>query len=221
MIQIRGITKVFQAENEFKALDNVSIDILDNELTTIIGKSGSGKSTLLNIIGGLLKPTDGEIVVNDNKINELSDKDLSKFRNEEIGYVFQSFFLDKDMTALENVIVPLMIKGVPKKERIKIAKEALEKVDLTDKINVKTSKLSGGEKQRVAIARAIVNDPKIILADEPTGNLDSENGRIIMELLKELSHSKTVVLVTHNLEDAQKYSDKIIRIADGRIVYED
>ncbi|MGM9971294.1 MAG: ABC transporter ATP-binding protein [Anaeroplasmataceae bacterium] len=221
MIQLINIEKKFQAENEFIALKDVSIDIEDKKLTTIIGKSGSGKSTLLNIIGGLLKPTNGEVIVNGRNINQLNDIQLATFRNEEIGYIFQSFFLDKDMTALENVMVPLMIKGVNKKERVSIARKMLESVGLESKENIKVSKLSGGEKQRVAIARAIVNNPKIILADEPTGNLDSENGKIVMSLLKTLSREKTVVLVTHNLEDAMTYSDTIIKLKDGMVIYED
>lgn len=189
-----------------------------NELTIIEGPSGSGKTTLLNIIGGLLKPSSGKILVNNKNIIEMNDNEKAYYRNKVIGFVFQSFYLEPNFTVYDNVEVPLIIAGIPKNERRKMILSTLDSVGLLDKEKMIASKLSGGEKQRVSIARAIVNNPEIILADEPTGNLDSKNGDMIMSLLKRISkEDKIVIVITHNDEQAIKYGDKIYRLNDGEI----
>ena len=187
-------------------------------VTIIEGPSGSGKTTLLNIIGGLLKPSSGKILVNNKNIIEMNDNEKAYYRNKVIGFVFQSFYLEPNFTVYDNVEVPLIIAGIPKNERRKMILSTLDSVGLLDKEKMIASKLSGGEKQRVSIARAIVNNPEIILADEPTGNLDSKNGDMIMSLLKRISkEDKIVIVITHNDEQAIKYGDKIYRLNDGEI----
>ena len=207
-----------ETPNIVHALSNVNLILNKNELTIIKGPSGSGKTTLLNIIGGLLKPSSGKILVNNKNIIEMNDNEKAYYRNKVIGFVFQSFYLEPNFTVYDNVEVPLIIAGIPKNERRKMILSTLDSVGLLDKEKMIASKLSGGEKQRVSIARAIVNNPEIILADEPTGNLDSKNGDMIMSLLKRISkEDKIVIVITHNDEQAIKYGDKIYRLNDGEI----
>ncbi len=207
-----------ETPNIVHALSNVNLILNKNELTIIEGPSGSGKTTLLNIIGGLLKPSSGKILVNNKNIIEMNDNEKAYYRNKVIGFVFQSFYLEPNFTVYDNVEVPLIIAGIPKNERRKMILSTLDSVGLLDKEKMIASKLSGGEKQRVSIARAIVNNPEIILADEPTGNLDSKNGDMIMSLLKRISkEDKIVIVITHNDEQAIKYGDKIYRLNDGEI----
>lgn len=216
MIILRNINKVYgKGEEAVHALKDVNLVIEEGKFTAILGKSGSGKSTLMNIIGALDSPTSGTVESKGVVLNKLSKNELAKYRNNTTGFVFQSFYLEPTFTVLENVAMPLTIAGVNKKEREKRAKELIEELGLTDKINKKASELSGGQKQRVSIARALVSDPDIILADEPTGNLDSQNGMEVMKLLKEIvKKGKSVILVTHNMEDASN-ADNIIEIKDG------
>ena len=214
MISIKNLTKIY--DDKTKALDNINLD-LDNNFISIVGQSGSGKSTLLNIIGGIDTPTDGEVLVDELNISKLTSDELAEYRNKYIGFIFQSFYLDNSYTVLENVMMPLIIARVDKKKRIEMAEAALDKLGILDLKDKSSSDISGGEAQRVAIARAIVNNPKIILADEPTGNLDSKNGEIVMDLLKEISKDRMVIMVTHNNEYT-KYSDKVITISDGKVL---
>ncbi|CDE26164.1 aBC-type transporter ATPase component [Clostridium sp. CAG:307] len=219
MLVIENISMNYdETPNIVHALSNVNLILNKNELTIIEGPSGSGKTTLLNIIGGLLKPSSGKILVNNKNIIEMNDNEKAYYRNKVIGFVFQSFYLEPNFTVYDNVEVPLIIAGIPKNERRKMILSTLDSVGLLDKENMIASKLSGGEKQRVSIARAIVNNPEIILADEPTGNLDSKNGDMIMSLLKRISkEDKIVIVITHNDEQAIKYGDKIYRLNDGEI----
>lgn len=222
MLSLKNVSKDYiDGKNVTHALKNVSLNIENGKITVISGKSGSGKTTLLNMIGAIDEPTSGEIYNDDTCVTGMNSKERDYYRNRKIGYVFQLFYLEPNFTVLENVMVPLVISGIPKAERVDKATKIIEKLDLKEKINDKAANLSGGQKQRVAIARAIVNDPDIILADEPTGSLDSENGHAILEILKSLAtDGKAVVLVTHNLEDAMAYGDIIYHIKDGKIVYE-
>jgi len=200
-----------------KALKSISLEIHKNEYVAIMGASGSGKSTLMNILGCLDTPTSGDYTLNNNKVSNLSDNELAEIRNKEIGFVFQSFNLLPRSTTLENVMLPLIYAGIRKEQRYKIAMDVLENVGLGDRVKHKPNELSGGQKQRVAIARALVNNPSIILADEPTGNLDSKISIEIMALLHQIHKSgNTVILVTHE-EDIAKYAHRIIRLKDGEI----
>lgn len=218
MIKLINISKDYNDDMVVHALKDVSLEIPDSKFISIVGKSGSGKTTLLNIIGALDRPTKGEIYFQDLLITSLDDKELAEYRNKNIGYIFQDFYLEPSFTVLENVCMPLVIKGMKKKEREEIVLKYLALLGIDKKANVMVSKLSGGEKQRCAIARALVNGGNIILADEPTGNLDSINSKIVLDELKKLtSIGKTVILVTHNEDDASKYSDYVIRIKDGVI----
>lgn len=219
MLVIENISMNYdETPNIVHALSNVNLILNKNELTIIEGPSGSGKTTLLNIIGGLLKPSSGKILVNNKNIIEMNDNEKAYYRNKVIGFVFQSFYLESNFTVYDNVEVPLIIAGILKNERRKMILSTLDSVGLLDKEKMIASKLSGGEKQRVSIARAIVNNPEIILADEPTGNLDSKNGDMIMSLLKRISkEDKIVIVITHNDEQAIKYGDKIYRLNDGEI----
>ncbi len=214
MITIKNVTKIYN--DKTKALDNVSC-VLDSNFISIIGKSGSGKSTLLNLIGGIDDITEGEIIIDDYNISNLSSDELAEYRNKNIGFIFQSFYLDNCYTVIENVMIPLIINGVNKKDRYESARKILDKLGILNLKDKLTTEISGGEAQRVAIARALVNNPKIILADEPTGNLDSKNGEIVINLLKEISKDRMVIMVTHN-NDYAKYGDKIITISDGKII---
>ena len=218
MLELKKITKIYQTgEFKQKALDNVTINFRNNEFVSILGPSGSGKTTLLNIIGGLDKYTSGDLVINEMSTKKFKDGDWDTFRNHRVGFVFQSYNLITHQTVLSNVELALTLSGVNKEERTKRAKEALKKVGLIDHINKKPNQLSGGQMQRVAIARALVNDPEILLADEPTGALDTDTSTEIMKLLKEIAKKKLVIMVTHNQELAEEYSTRIISIKDGQI----
>lgn len=219
MLEIRNVSKEYKTGDLIQqALDDVSLSLRDNEFVAILGPSGSGKTTLLNIIGGLDRYDTGDLVINGISTQRYSDRDWDSYRNHTIGFVFQSYNLIPHQTILSNVELALTISGVSAFERKKKAKEALEKVGLGDQIHKKPSQLSGGQMQRVAIARALVNDPEILLADEPTGALDSETSIHVMDLLKEVAKDKLVVMVTHNPELARDYSTRIVELKDGRIV---
>lgn len=219
LVEIRDMCKIYNpGENEVRALDHVDLKINPNEFVAIIGQSGSGKSTLMNMLGCLDVPTSGRYILNGQDVSHLTDDELSDIRNKEIGFIFQGFNLIAGLTALENVELPLIYRGVGKKERVRLAEIALEKVGLKDRMNHKPSEMSGGQQQRVAIARAIAQAPPIILADEPTGNLDTGSTKEIMEILKDLhKEGRTVILITHDNDIAAR-ARRIIRIMDGRIV---
>ena len=219
LIQIQDMCKIYNpGENEVRALDHVSLSIDKNEFVAIIGQSGSGKSTLMNMLGCLDVPTSGTYILNGQDVSGLTDDELSDIRNREIGFIFQGFNLIAGLTALENVELPLIYRGVAKKERERLSETALEKVGLAARMDHKPSEMSGGQQQRVAIARAIAQAPPVILADEPTGNLDSGSTKEIMGILKELhGEGRTVILITHDNEIAAR-AKRIIRIKDGQIV---
>ncbi|MGN0817402.1 MAG: ABC transporter ATP-binding protein, partial [Candidatus Coproplasma sp.] len=219
MLELNDIKKDYQvADEEVHALKGVSIKFRKNEFVSILGPSGCGKTTLLNIIGGLDHYTSGDLIIEGKSTKEYSDREWDTYRNHSIGFIFQSYHLIPHQTILQNVELALMISGVSKRERRRRAMEALEKVGLKDKINNRPNQLSGGQAQRVAIARALINDPEIVLADEPTGALDSKTSVQIMELLKEIAKDRLVIMVTHNPELAQKYSTRIIKLLDGEVV---
>lgn len=219
LIEIRNMCKIYNpGENEVRALDHVDLQIDRHEFVAIIGQSGSGKSTLMNMLGCLDVPTSGTYYLNGQDVSHLTDDELSDIRNREIGFIFQGFNLIANMTALENVELPLIYRGVPKKEREELSRTALKKVGLEKRMDHKPSEMSGGQQQRVAIARAIAQAPPVILADEPTGNLDSGSTKEIMGILKELhKEGRTVILITHDNEIATR-AKRIIRIMDGKIV---
>ena len=219
LIEIRDMCKIYNpGENEVRALDHVNLRIDKNEFVAIIGQSGSGKSTLMNMLGCLDIPTSGTYILNGQDVSNLTDDELSDIRNKEIGFIFQGFNLIAGLTALENVELPLIYRGVAKKERMRLSKIALEKVGLKARMEHKPSEMSGGQQQRVAIARAIAQAPPVVLADEPTGHLDSGSTKEIMEILKGLhAEGRTVILITHDNEIAAR-AKRIIRIMDGKIV---
>ena len=216
VIHLENIRKsYFMGKQELQVLKGLSLDINRNEYVALMGPSGSGKSTLMNILGCLDSPTSGTYVLNGNDVSTMADNDLADIRNKEIGFVFQQFNLLPRLTAAENVALPLVYAGIPKKQRTEMAMEVLEKVDLTSRSHHKPNELSGGQCQRVAIARALVNNPSMILADEPTGNLDTKTSYEIMSIFGKIhSEGNTVVLVTHE-EDISKYAHRIIRLRDG------
>ncbi len=216
IIEIEGITKFYQVGTQVvKALRGVSINIKKGEYVAIMGPSGSGKSTLMNMIGALDTPTDGKYILNGTDVSDLIDDKLAEIRNKEIGFVFQTFNLLPRYSALENVMLPLIYAGVPKHERIERGNMAIEKVGLSDRASHKPNELSGGQRQRVAVARALINNPSIILADEPTGNLDSKTSVDIMRLFGEIhALGNTIILVTHE-EDIARHAHRIIRLRDG------
>jgi len=218
IIQIKDLTRFYQmGETEVRALNGVTFDILENEYLAIMGPSGSGKSTLMNMIGCLDTPTGGEYILNNNNVSQMDDAELAEVRNREIGFVFQTFNLLPRTTCLANVELPLIYAGVKASERKERASEVLAKVGLGDRLDHKPNELSGGQRQRVAIARALVNNPSILLADEPTGNLDTKTGNEIMLLFEELYKAgNTIILVTHENEIAE-YSRRIVRLRDGII----
>ena len=218
MLEIRNVTKIYKTAGlEQRALDDVSLNFRKCEFASILGPSGSGKTTFLNIIGGLDHYTDGDLIINEISTKKYKDSDWDSYRNHRIGFVFQNYNLISHQTILTNVRLALTLSGISKKESIERAKKALKDVGLIDHIHKKPSQLSGGQMQRVAIARALVNDPDILLADEPTGALDSTTSIQIMELLKEIAKNKLVIMVTHNPELAKKYSSRIINLKDGKI----
>ncbi|EOH97034.1 ABC transporter ATP-binding protein [Enterococcus sp. DIV0840] len=220
VIEARNIKKSYgRNESKFDALKGVDLKIEEGESVAIIGKSGSGKSTFMHILALLDKPTSGEILLNDQDVTSIGKKELDKTRNKQFGFVFQQFFMNSKDTVLNNVMLPLKIGGISNSKRKEMALEALKAVELDDKINNKANNLSGGQKQRVCIARALVNNPKIIFADEPTGNLDSTTGDKIEQLLFDLNKEKgiTLIIVTHDPELAAR-CDRQIHVRDGLIV---
>lgn len=219
LIETNNVIKNFKlGKLQVNILKGISLEVEKGEFVAIVGESGSGKSTLLNIIGGLMPPTSGNIKVKEKKIDGLTENQLALFRRDNIGFVFQSYNLLPQLTALENVERPLIFNGTPKKERKKIAMEMIKKVGLADRANHKPSELSGGQQQRVSIARALVNNPEIVLADEPTGNLDSKTSTEILEILKDLNKEskKTFIVVTHSGQ-VTEYADRVINMVDGLI----
>ncbi|MCH5280414.1 MAG: ABC transporter ATP-binding protein [Lachnospiraceae bacterium] len=218
LIQIRDLCKIYNPGiNEVRAIDHINLTIEKGEYVAIIGQSGSGKSTLMNMLGCLDVPTQGAYCLNGQDVSHLSDDALSDIRNQEIGFIFQGFNLIPSFTAVENVELPLLYRGVGKKERHELAVKALEKVGLSERLTHKPSEMSGGQQQRVAIARAIAQAPPIILADEPTGNLDSSSSKEIIEILRALhKEGRTVILITHDNEIASQ-AKRVIRIKDGKI----
>jgi putative ABC transport system ATP-binding protein len=221
MLVVKDVTKQFkQGDDTVTALNKLSFTVNDGEFVSIVGKSGAGKSTLLGVLGALDTPTSGSIEIGDTDIAKLSDHKLISYRNTSIGFVFQNYNLIPNLTAVENVMLPMEFAHVPPKERRDRAVQLLEEVGIVDgREQRKPGKLSGGEQQRVSIARALANQPKLILADEPTGNLDSENGKMIFDLLHKLSRSEntTVVVVTHDLDIAGK-TDRTFTLSDGKLV---
>lgn len=220
IIKLEGINKIYRTDEiETLALENVNIDIEKGEFVSVMGPSGCGKSTLLNIVGLLDEPTSGTVTIDGTTLNKISDRKLAAFRNAKLGFVFQSFHLINSLNVLDNVELPLLYRSMSGGERRRLAKEVLDRVGLSHRVHHKPSQLSGGQCQRVAIARAIVGNPEIILADEPTGNLDSKMGAEVMELLHSLNKEdkRTIMMVTHNEEQA-KLTDRIIRFFDGRQV---
>lgn len=220
MIKLTGINKIYRTnEIETLALENVNLDVEKGEFVSIMGPSGCGKSTLLNIMGLLDAPSSGKIEINGTSVENMKDKELAAFRNKTLGFVFQSFHLINSLNVIDNVELPLLYRKMPAKERTRLAKEVLERVGLSHRMRHMPTQLSGGQCQRVAIARAIVGNPEIILADEPTGNLDSKMGAGVMELLHKLNKEdgRTIVMVTHNEEQA-KQTSRTIRFFDGRQV---
>lgn len=219
MIQVYDLCKIYYVgNNQVNALDNINLDIRKKEFVAIIGSSGSGKSTLMNMLGCLDTPTSGVYILDGVETGKLSDSELADIRNKKIGFVFQSFNLLQRLTAFENVELPLIYQGIGYKERMKRTSEALEMVGLDGRMHHRPNALSGGQQQRVAIARALVGNPPLILADEPTGNLDSASGDEIMSIFHKLHDmGNTIVLITHDDEIAKK-ADRIIRIRDGQII---
>ena len=218
LVEIKDVCKVYNpGENEVRALDHVSLPIDEQEFVAIIGHSGSGKSTLMNMLGCLDVPTSGEYWLHGQDVSALSDDELSDIRNREIGFIFQGFNLIPNLTALENVELPLIYRGVSKSVREELSVEALKKVGLEHRMDHKPSEMSGGQQQRVAIARAIAQAPPVILADEPTGNLDSNSTKEIMDILKGLhKEGRTVILITHDNEIAAQ-AKRVIKIKDGKV----
>ena len=223
MIHLENIVKRFyeNQENKLEILHGINLDIHEGEFVSIVGESGSGKTTLMNIIGILDRPTEGNYILDGISIADARDRELSHIRNEKIGFVFQTYNLISRTTALKNVELPMLYAGVPRKERRERAEHFLEMMGMADRMTHKPDELSGGQKQRVAIARALANNPSIILADEPTGALDSETGRNIMDIFHQLNrdHGKTIVLITHSKELAEE-TGRIITLQDGRITSE-
>ncbi len=218
LINLMNICKFYHmGDQTVKALDHINLAIEENEYVAFIGSSGSGKSTMMNILGCLDKPTEGEYLLNGKQVSSLSQNQLAEIRNQEIGFIFQSFNLLPRASALDNVMLPLVYKGLKLSERRKLAIEALEKVNLADRMGHIPSQLSGGQRQRVAIARALVTKPSILLADEPTGNLDTQTTRDIMVLFDELYHEgQTIIMVTHE-DDVASHCRRVIRLSDGQV----
>ena len=218
IIEVKNLARHFRVGSELiKAIKQIDLSIQQNEFVALMGQSGSGKSTLMNILGCLDTPTDGTYTLNNHQVSELRDNDLAEIRNKEIGFVFQTFNLLPRSTALENVMLPLVYAGISKEDREESALTALDKVGLADRVNHRPNELSGGQRQRVAVARALVNNPSIILADEPTGNLDSATSIEIMALFQNIhKNGNTVIIVTHE-EDIAQYAHRIVRLKDGEV----
>jgi len=218
LIKIRGIKKIYDmGTQEVRALNGVDLEIRKNEYVAIMGPSGSGKSTLMNLLGCLDTPTEGTYILNGTDVSQMRDDQLAEVRNKEIGFVFQSFNLLPRYNALNNVALPLIYAGIPRQEREREAKKALINVDLGDRMDHKPNELSGGQKQRVALARAMVNYPSIILADEPTGNLDTKTSLDIMALFEQVyAKGNTIIVVTHE-EDIARYARRVVRLRDGLV----
>lgn len=223
MLEVTDVKKVFKSgDHKVTAVDDVSFKVPDGQFASIIGKSGSGKSTLLSLLGALDKPTSGHIIIGDKDITKLRDHKLIKYRCQKIGFVFQNYNLVPNLTALENVMLPMEFAGTPKKLRRQKARKLLDQVGFTEDMKLrKPGRLSGGEQQRVAIARALANKPALILADEPTGNLDSQTGKMIFDFLHELTRTEntTILVVTHDLAIAGK-TDRTFRLSDGKLTTE-
>ena len=220
LISVKDIRKVYRVDKErVVALNRINLDIEQGEVCCILGTSGSGKSTLLNIMAGLEKPTKGAVIIDGQDIAKMSEKQLALFRQLNIGFIFQSYNLMPTMTATENVALPLMFRGIGRKERMKEARRMLKRVNLGGRLSHKPTQMSGGQQQRVGIARAFVAKPKIVFADEPTGNLDTKTTLEVMEMIVRMSrkYGETLILVTHDQEIAQ-YADRIIHLVDGNIV---
>ena len=222
MLELKNIVKKYgSGETEVTALNGVSLSFRKSEFVAILGHSGCGKTTLLNIIGGLDHYTEGDLIINGRSTKEYRDRDWDAYRNHSIGFIFQSYNLIPHQDVLSNVELALTVSGVSPAERRKKALDALERVGLTDQIHKRPNQMSGGQMQRVAIARALVNDPDILLADEPTGALDTENSLQVMEILREIAKDRLVIMVTHNPELAQSYATRTVHIKDGRITGDD
>lgn len=223
MISVTNLTMEYKmGQTVIKALDNVAVSIESGEFVCVLGPSGSGKSTLLNMIGGLDRPVSGAINVDGSDVSKLNETQLANFRKNKVGFIFQSYNLLPNLTALENVSLPLIFAKVPKQKRDEIASGILKEVGLGDRLSHRPTELSGGEQQRVSIARALVNKPAVILADEPTGNLDTKTSENIMTLLKDtnIKNKQTFVIVTHN-EELKHYTDKVVYMKDGKIEREE
>ncbi|MBO8179603.1 MAG: ABC transporter ATP-binding protein [Archaeoglobus sp.] len=219
VVELRNVYKIYRTEYyEVRALDGISMDVEDGEFVVIMGPSGSGKSTLLNLIGCLDKPSEGEVLINGVETSNLNDNQLTELRRDTIGFIFQTYNLILTLTALENVELPMIFRGLGREEREERAKELLRSVGLEKEMNRKPNEMSGGQQQRVAIARALANNPKILLCDEPTGNLDTKSGEQVMEIIRHQNEELgvTVILVTHDPSLA-KYADRVIRLRDGKI----
>jgi len=219
LIKLENVHKIYKLEGiDVPAVNGISLSINKGDFVALTGPSGSGKSTAMNLVGCLDLASKGEIYLGENNIKHLSESYLAQIRGKQIGFIFQTFNLVPSLTALENVALPMIFQGIPRNARLKRAKELLEQVGLTDRMKHLPNQLSGGQIQRVAIARALINNPEIILADEPTGNLDTKTGDEIMKLLSDLNKKgKTIILVTHN-PDLTKLADRIIRLKDGKLV---
>jgi putative ABC transport system ATP-binding protein len=220
VIEVNNLYKIYKVgSTKVRALNGVDFQVCEGEFCAIVGTSGSGKSTLLNMLAGLEKPTKGEIIIDGNHIEKMNEKQLVKFRRENVGFIFQSFNLLGTMNALENVALPLSFRGVPKQMRLKRAMKMLKLVGLKQHAKHKPNQMSGGQQQRVGMARALVVNPKIMFADEPTGNLDSRTSKEMMQLMRQVvnEHKKTLVMVTHD-DSLAAIADKVIRIVDGKIV---
>lgn len=218
VIEARDLYKIYNpGENEVRALDGINLTINQGEFVAIVGHSGSGKSTLMNMLGCLDVPSAGKYLLNGTDVGSLDDNQLSEIRNREIGFVFQSFNLIKNLTAFENVELPLIYRGVPSAERKRLSYEALTRMGLSTRLDHKPNQMSGGQQQRVAVARAIAGHPPLILADEPTGNLDTKAGAAVFEIIEQLhQEGNTIVLITHDNELAKK-AERMVRITDGKI----
>ncbi len=218
LIALRGVSKLHRKGREtIRALDAIDLDVAETGMVAIVGPSGSGKSSLLHVVGAMDRPSSGQVRVAGQDVNTLPEAALTRFRRQTVGFVFQAFNLIPNLTALENVMLPMEFNGMPATERGDRARRLLDRVGLGKRITHKPRELSGGEQQRVAIARALANDPPLVLADEPTGNLDSTTGQMIYELLKEIARERTVMVVTH-AEVLAQMADRVVHIKDGRLV---